>query len=348
MFDYLSSKINQVSAHRIGNKSADENIYISDEPLILDDEKLEGLLSKYFISHFNIPEYFAFTFSNNDVNMNPLFQYVSSIFDHPESFHLQSINIAKHLYECSVHPNIKAGDFYVAHFSHFAFEGELLEAVGLFKSETKDDFIQLNAQTKNYFLKYDQGVNINKLDKGCIIFNTNREAGYRICIIDRSNKLNEAQYWKDNFLNIKPCRDAFHQTKNFLSLTKDFVTKQLGQEFEVSKAEQVDYLNKSIDFFKKNDQFEETNFEKNVFNQPDVISSFQRFKEEYKKEAELELESNFAISDAAVKKQNKVFKSVLKLDKNFHIYIHGNKDLIEQGVDQDGRKYYKIYFKEEH
>jgi hypothetical protein len=48
-----------------------------------------------------------------------------------------------------------------------------------------------------------------------------------------------------------------------------------------------------------------------------------------------------------VKKQSRVFKSVLKLDRNFHIYIHGDKDLIERGVEKDGRKYYKIYYREE-
>ena len=39
-------------------------------------------------------------------------------------------------------------------------------------------------------------------------------------------------------------------------------------------------------------------------------------------------------------------KSVIKLDKNFHIYVHGNRELIEQGEDEKG-KYYKVYFKEE-
>ncbi|MES1226514.1 MAG: nucleoid-associated protein, partial [Bacteroidota bacterium] len=48
------------------------------------------------------------------------------------------------------------------------------------------------------------------------------------------------------------------------------------------------------------------------------------------------------------KKQAKVFKSVLKLDKNFHIYIHGRRDLIEKGIDEiTGKKFYKIYFEEE-
>ena len=40
----------------------------------------------------------------------------------------------------------------------------------------------------------------------------------------------------------------------------------------------------------------------------------------------------FYISDAAVKKQSRSFKSVIKLDKNFHIYVH-----VEQGEDEKGR-----------
>ena len=48
-----------------------------------------------------------------------------------------------------------------------------------------------------------------------------------------------------------------------------------------------------------------------------------------------------------MKKQARVFKSVLKLDKNFHIYIHGDRNRIERGVDEQGRKYYKIYYDQE-
>ena len=57
--------------------------------------------------------------------------------------------------------------------------------------------------------------------------------------------------------------------------------------------------------------------------------------------------SEFDISNKAVKNQARVFKSILKLDKNFHIYIHGNKELIEKGTESDGRKYYKIYYDQE-
>ena len=71
------------------------------------------------------------------------------------------------------------------------------------------------------------------------------------------------------------------------------------------------------------------------------------FDEGYRRDNEIDISNNFDISTQAVKKQARAFKSVLKLDKNFHIYIHGDKELIEQGVEKDGRKYYKIYYKDE-
>jgi hypothetical protein len=37
------------------------------------------------------------------------------------------------------------------------------------------------------------------MDKGCLIFNTTAETGYKILIIDNASKSNEAQYWKDEF-----------------------------------------------------------------------------------------------------------------------------------------------------
>lgn len=38
-------------------------------------------------------------------------------------------------------------------------------------------------------------------------------------------------------------------------------------------------------------------------------------------------------------------KEVVKLDKNFHIYIHGDRSKIQEGMDDKG-KYVKLYYKE--
>jgi hypothetical protein len=67
----------------------------------------------------------------------------------------------------------------------------------------------------------------------------------------------------------------------------------------------------------------------------------------YKEAYEVEIEDTVVISKDAVKYQQKKFKSIIKLDKNFHIYVHTNDELIEQGVDEHGRKYYKLYYENE-
>jgi hypothetical protein len=44
----------------------------------------------------------------------------------------------------------------------------------------------------------------------------------------------------------------------------------------------------------------------------------------------------------------KFVRSVIKLDKNFHLYVHGRRDRIEQGFDQEKKmKYYKLWYESE-
>ena len=116
---------------------------------------------------------------------------------------------------------------------------------------------------------------------------------------------------------------------------------------EVSKAEQIELLNKSVHYFKDNECFSIERFAHEVMSKPEVVNTFNKYKSEYEFICELAQMEQFEISEAAVKKQAKSIKSVIKLDKNFHIYVHGNQNLIEQGVEEDGRKYYKIYYREE-
>jgi hypothetical protein len=121
----------------------------------------------------------------------------------------------------------------------------------------------------------------------------------------------------------------------------------MSDEFQVSKADKIDLLNRSMNFFKSKDQFDKHEFEEEVLEDPSVIESFRNY-ERTASGREDDRADNFEISAQAVKKQVRVFKSVLKLDKNFHIYIHGNREFIERGFDEHTNKhYYKIYFDQE-
>lgn len=338
-------KLNSLAIHIVGNKLNQDPIRFSKSCVNLNSE-IEKHLLHYFISHFKIEEQYRFS-HDTELNLNEAYSYVSKVFDNPNSLFEQSKNLAKHLYNQSNHPKIKEGEFYVAYINNCILNGETLDAIGLFKSENKNIFLEVESIAEGYEIESKKGIDINKLDKGCIIFNTKKENGYILSIIDNTNRSSEAQYWKDNFLRIQPLRNEFHQTNEFLGIAKQYVTKQITQDFEVSKSEQIDLLNRSVEYFKTNDKFEKEDFEKSVFQDDKLIDAFNIFDRSFRQEYEIEPADSFDISKHAVKKQSRSFKRVLKLDKNFHIYIHGDKDLIEQGVDKDGRKFYKIYYNEE-
>ncbi|MFT4153790.1 nucleoid-associated protein [Parafilimonas sp.] len=337
--------IQSFSIHRVGNKSADEPMRLSKQEVKLNDE-LQNILSQYFLSSFKSEEYYRF-YHTIELSLNGVYTCISKVFENPRSLHEQSVNLAKHLYDKSTHPKIKGGEFYVAYFKDCHLNGETMDAVGLFKSENKDTYIEVEPVTDGFDIESRQGININKLDKGCLIFNTEKENGFILSIVDNTNKATEAQYWKDDFLSVLVLNNDFTQTNQFLGITKQFVTSQIDEDFEMSKADKIDLLNRSVDYFKKHDRFDKEEFEQEVFFHPNVIESFQKFDQHYRRENAVEPADSFEISAQAVKQQARAFKSVLKLDKNFHIYIHGNRELIEQGIDENGRKYYKIYYEHE-
>jgi hypothetical protein len=346
MVDFGQASLSKLIIHKVGNRLLEEKTSLSNAQIEVErNEDLSKVLLTYFLSHFKEPVYHNFHHVTS-LDLNEIYTLAGDLFESTKNFVKKSKDIANILYEYSTHPKIKGGELYIAIFENCRINGEFTEVVGIFKSENKDTFLKVFDDEESFQVNHDEGINIKKLDKGCLIFNVDAEEGYKVMVVDTQGSV-EAQYWKDEFLKLKPVADNYFQTKNYLSLAKSFVTERLDDEFEVTKADQIDYLNRSIDYFKKNEQFNEQDFASAVFEHTEVIKSFKRFKNDFENENDLDIVSEFDISTPAVKKQSKVFKSVLKLDRNFHIYIHGDKDLIERGVDPDGRKYYKIYYNNE-
>lgn len=337
-------KMDKLILHFVGNKNNGDGVRFSDT--LIDFENIEEYFKQLINNNFKSEELYQFYFLP-DLELNPMYQFISSIFQKKESFIEQSKNAGRYLYDKSTHPHIKGGELCIFYFKDCQISDEILDCIGIFKSENKDTILKVNTTKNGFDLKDEKGINTNKLDKGCLIFNSEKEKGYLISVIDNTNKNVEAQYWKDDFLGVQPKRNEYHQTNQFLGITKQFVTKKLSEDFEVTKADQIDLLNRSVEYFKTNKTFEKERFETEVFQDSNIIDSFRNFDESYRRDNEVELSDNFEISTQAVKKQARTFKSVLKLDKNFHIYIHGDKELIEQGVEKDGRKYYKIYYQDE-
>lgn len=355
---FESQSIQTVVVHRVGNKQTDEGLVLSSEPLKI-NESLQDLLIRYFISPFKAEEYYHL-FDEAHVELNPVYQCVSNIFADPTTLLEQSQRLAHHLYDVCQHPNIKGGDLFVVYFSECQLNGETMSAIGIFKSESKEQFLKVlheeehwnrgendpsaNAQFR---IEVDKGININKLDKGALIFNTEKEIGYIVSVVDATNRTTDALYWKDAFLHLRQREDEFFNTHEVMKAYKKFVTDEFPQQFaDVNKADCAEMLNRGANFFKQNDNFDMQQFQQEVIAQPEIIDSFQQYRQQYEQENDLQLPDQFGISEGAVKQEARSYKSVIKLDKNFHIYIHGNRELIEQGTDERG-KYYKVYYSEE-
>lgn len=341
MFNLQDIQIDSIIAHYIGSKAEDEGTRTSETELEGDDNTFD-VLKQYFLNPFKPEEYFHLD------KGEMLFAYVDSVFKDRSKFVEQSIRISNYLYEQSEHPKIKSGELYMVYFSNCIVDGEIVDAIGLFKSESKDTFLRVKSYNGVFDVVPETGVNINKLDKGCLIFNTEAEQGFLVSVVDASGKGADAQYWRNSFLHLKPRKDDYYQTRSYLDMCKSFVVEQAPKEFEVTKADQADFLNKSANFFKSNQEFDMDTFTQEVIPQPEIAESFKEYKKQYETEKDVKLEEEFSISLPAVKKQAKVLKNVIKLDKNFHIYVHGNREYIVKGFDeQTGMHYYQLYFKEE-
>jgi|SRR5690606_22131172 len=350
MFSYQDAYLSSLSVHHVGNKVQNENFSLSDQELSIEDELLTSLLKQFFLKPFEkVNESYHFHHSSSDLKLNELFHFASNIFGQDEDFHVNSQNIARHLFDITNHPNIKSGELYVTYFKGIQLDGEILDAVGIFKSETKDTYLKVYPNERGFGINYEQeAININKLDKGCLIFNTEVEEGYKVLVLDQTNRSAEAVYWKDEFLNVKVRNDSYNQTQNVLGVYKQFVTQKLDSEFEISKTDKIDLLNKSMKYFKEKESFDLDEFSNEVIGNSQGIESFKNYKRDYEAEFDAPIADSFEIANAAVKKQARVFKSILKLDKNFHIYIHGDNKLIEKGFDEEkSMNFYKVYYKEE-
>ena len=132
-------ELHKIVVHKVGSKHENEDILLSKSEFEIQDESLQNLLLGYFLKPFKkLEEYYSFSNEESKVK-----EYVSHIFETPEEFYVQSANIAKYLYDMSLRPNIKTGELYIVHFKNLVVDDEMVDAIGIFKSENKDTFLKV-------------------------------------------------------------------------------------------------------------------------------------------------------------------------------------------------------------
>src|SRR5690606_2888276 len=349
MINLFNLNIGNLSIHRVGNKSKGETVFLSENPYRITDE-LSPLLKEYFFKPFREKEENYFQFAHEvDLDYHDMYNLVTEMFTDPSNAHEVSKKITKHLFDQSNHPHIKNGEVYDTYLTNLSIDNNTVDAVGIFKSEIKTDFLQFEKKSSNLDIVLQQGINLNKLDKGCIVFNYKKEEGYKILTID-SNRY-DARYWLEHFLSVDAFQDENFVTKKYLKFCQDFA-KDVVLPAE-DKKEEVMFMNRSVNYFAKNDEFEETAFLNEVIDNPDLIPEFKNYKVEKAPKYSIEDVTTFPIANSAVTDARKKIKNVINLDTNIQIKMdfvnpESAEKFVEKGWDEEKQMYYYlVYFNKE-
>jgi hypothetical protein len=348
MINLFNAEISVLSLHKIGNKSRNEAMVLSDEPYKLTDE-ITPLLKEFFLKPFREKEENYFQFAHQvDLEYNTLYGLVDDYFsdvNNEEGRHSISKLITQHLWEQSNHPHIKNGEVYIAYLKNVSIDNIVTDAIGIFKSEVKKDFIQIQENGSHLEMLLEQGILLEKLDKGCLIFNHKAEEGYKILSVD-SNKY-DARYWLEHFLGVDAFMDENFYTKKYLKFCQEFA-KEIVFPAE-DKKEEAMFMNRAVNHFAKNDQFEETAFLNEVVLNPDLIPEFKNYKVDKGAKYSIEDVSTFPISNTAVSEARKKIKNVIELDTNITIKLdfinpESAEKFVERGWDEEKQMYYYLLY----
>lgn len=199
MIDISSAKIANAIVHRIGNKGRDEGYTLSSKPMPKNQAVHDLLLRHYLSAITKTNEYFEF-FHESELSLNVLNNFSEKVFSDPASFVANSKNIAKHLYSTSIHPNISGGEFILVLFSGIISGDSKFSALGLFRIEQKEDYLDVDDQGDSIQLKERSGISLEKIQKGAVILEKNKQ----IFVSDSLSQ--KTKYWIENFLKVSPCR----------------------------------------------------------------------------------------------------------------------------------------------
>jgi len=342
MVDLSNALIKSLIIHKVGNKMTEGELIFSENQITL-PETLSDLLQTYYLASLKNESFYCF--QNTEDDPNGVMNLIKDLFHEKISFTDFSKKAAEQLFDSASSEKISDGDFHVVYFTDCQVDDEIVNAIGFFKSEKRENYLRIQEKKKDLELSYETGINANKPDKVCLVFNTEENSNFLFSISEPFGKV-DSQYWKEAFLNIVARKDDFHLTQNVLNITKKFINNISKEE---GKEKQIELEQNTVKYFTENQSFDSGDFEDYVFARPDIIDSFRDFKKSYVEEKQVAVNDNFEISDNAVKKESKKFKSVIKLDKNFHIYVHGSsKEMIKKGFDDTKKmNFYQLYFEEE-
>lgn len=324
----------------VGNKNNGEGVSFATEMCDMTESSnfIKTLVKNVFV--FDDIRHFVFFES---LSLNPVYTFVSKIFDDKSCFVKQSNNLARYLYDQSLHPNIKNGEFYTLLLHNSIIEGINTDALLLLKSEKKDTFLTITSKEGRINAKPTVGLGIKQVDKGCLIFNTHKEDGYIVIIVDNTNSGMDAHYWTESFLHAEPYNDNYHKTKVVVNFCTGLVRMMKKKSPELG-LETVRAIGKVADTLREGKNVSMQTVEELLSFSSDASQLFAQYKSQYEKNNG-NLPVSLQIDMGEEKRCNMRRMQTLKIGKDYELKILNPLADIEHGYDSNKNKsYFKLFF----
>jgi hypothetical protein len=331
---------------KIGNPQREEPLQTSKEVFEI-AEKDQETLTAIFLKPFKNLIGHRFT-HHASLEQHELNTCAKAIFADEDALLERGIEIARRLYAKSNHPNIKAGDLCIALLKEAHVEGELVNGLCILKSDSVTPFLTITARNGDLRLSTEQGINPEKIDKGCLILNYWPEKGYYVLTFDRSG--GDTRFWVREFLGVEAVPDSAFLTNTYAKMAVSFLEEQKpAEDDDTPPWEAATAAKDALDYFEQRETFELQDFEREVLKNPEMISQFEEHRARVEEEQGRPLETSFEISKKDVTKAKKRISAVLKLDTGVEIHVKPaageEQPVLERGYDgRKGMKFVKVYY----
>ena len=211
---FNSAAVTGLVLAKVGNPQRDEPLQTSKDVFTVDEEQRE-ILTPLFLKPFKnlIAHRFQHHASLEKHEMNLL---ATAIFAAPSSLLKNGCDIASRLYAKSNHPNIKSGDLCLSLIDDIEIEGHMTQALCILKSESVMPFLSISTEDGDLKLHTAEGINPEKIDKGCLIINHWPDKGYYVLTFDRAG--GESRFWVRDFLGLQAVPDSAFLTNTYAEL----------------------------------------------------------------------------------------------------------------------------------
>jgi 37-kD nucleoid-associated bacterial protein len=338
---------------KVGHPQRDEPLQTSKEVFKVAEADQETLASIFLKPFKNLT---AHRFSHHaSLDQHEMNAYAAAVFAADEGLLEKGCDIAKRLYAKSNHPNIKSGDLCISLIKDIDIDGELTQGLCILKSESVVPFLSISTRDGDLELHTEQGINPEKIDKGCLILNHLAQKGYYVLTFDRSGT--DSRFWVRDFLGVIPISDSPFLTHKYASMAVAFMEKEKKTkptaDDDTPPWDSTNAARDAISYFEEKENFSLPEFEEQVLKTPEAKAKFAEHRSQIEQEQGHKLDDSFEISKKDVTKAKKKIRSTMKLDTGVEIRLKPAlaakpEQVLEHGYD-DGRnmKFIKIYFNED-